>query len=232
MIETKAANKVYDGTPLTERSTPNITGRVEDHQVTLRITGTQTKVGSSDNTVADVKVTDKNSGADVTKNYAIRYQYGLLTVSDESGASSEGPTWVGGSAGTLFIKLDHDYDGFEGLQIDGKDLDRSAYTSASGSTEIWLKAAYLNTLSDGSHTLKAKYSGGESVETVFSIEGTQTTQSARRGQSGIWLILMLLALLGCLIAAYFLVFGSGKGRRWKRPLLRKGGAHKGENNAI
>ena len=105
-------------------------------------------------------------------------------------------------------------------------------SSASGSTAIWLKAAYLNTLSDGSHTLKAKYSGGESVETVFSIEGTQTTQSARRGQSGIWLILMLLALLGCPIAAYFLVFGSGKGRRWKRPLLRKGGAHKGENNAI
>lgn len=232
VIETKAANKVYDGEPLTERSTPNITGRVEDHQVTLRITGTQTKVGSSDNTVADVKVTDKTSGADVTKNYAIRYQYGLLTVSDESGTASEGPTWVGGSAGTLFIKLDHDYDGFEGLQIDGKDLDRSVYTSASGSTEIWLKAAYLNTLSDGSHTLKAKYSGGESVETVFSIEGTQTTQTARRGQSGIWLILMLLALLGCLIAAYFLTFGSGKGRRWKRPLLRRGGAHKGGDTNI
>ena len=227
VIETKAANKVYDGTPLTERSTPNITGRVENHQVTLRITGTQTKVGSSDNTVADVKITDKDSGADVTKNYAIRYQYGLLTVSDETGAAADGPTWVGGSAGTLFIKLDHDYDGFEGLQVDGKDLDRSAYTSASGSTEIWLKAAYLNTLSGGSHTLTAKYSGGESVDTVFSVEGTQTTQTARRSQSGLWLILMMLvALLGCLIAAYFLVFGSGKGRRWKRPLLRRGGAHK------
>jgi len=179
--------------------------------------------------VADVKITDKDSGADVTKNYAIRYQYGLLTVSDENGAAAEGPTWVGGSAGTLFIKLDHDYDGFEGLQIDGKDLDRSAYTSASGSTEIWLKAAYLNTLSDGTHTLTAKYSGGESVDTVFSIDGTQTTQTSRRGQSGIWLILMLLALLGCLVAAYFLVFGSGKGRRWKRPLLRRGGVHKDKN---
>ena len=177
--------------------------------------------------MADVKITDKDSGADVTKNYAIRYQYGLLTVSDETGAAADGPTWVGGSAGTLFIKLDHDYDGFEGLQVDGKDLDRSAYTSASGSTEIWLKAAYLNTLSGGSHTLTAKYSGGESVDTVFSVEGTQTTQTARRSQSGLWLILMMLvALLGCLIAAYFLVFGSGKGRRWKRPLLRRGGAHK------
>ena len=85
---------------------------------------------------------------------------------------------------------------------------------------------------DEVHRLKAKYSGGESVETVFSIEGTQTTQTARRGQSGIWLILMLLALLGCLIAAYFLTFGSGKGRRWRRPLLRRGGAHKGGDTNI
>ena len=226
VIETKAANKVYDGTPLTERSTPNITGRVESHQVTLRITGSQTKVGSSENTVADVKITDKNTGADVTKNYDIRYQYGLLTVSDEAGTGSDGPVWVGGSSGTLFFKLDHDYEGFEGLQIDGKDIDRDAYTSASGSTEIWLKASFLNTLPDGSHTLTAKYSGGETVNTGFSIEGTQSTQSVRRGQSGIWIIVMLLALLGCLCAAYFLVFGSGKGRRWKRPSFRSNGTER------
>ena len=222
VIETKAANKVYDGTALTERSIPTITGRVEGHQVTLRITGSQTKVGSSDNTVSDVKITDKETGADVTKNYAISYQYGKLTVSEASGGDSGTPaySWVSGSEGTLFIKLDHVYDGFEGLQVDGKDLDRSAYTSASGSTEIWLKASYLNTLSSGTHTLKAKYAGGETVETSFAVKGTQTTRTGDNNRLGLWIAIMALALFAAFAAAWYLFLG--KDRRWKKKAVRKG----------
>ena len=223
-IETKAANKVYDGTALTERSTPNITGRVEGHQVTLRITGSQTKVGSSDNTVSDVKITDKESGADVTKNYAISYQYGKLTVSEASsgnGGSGSGSaySWVSGSAGTLYIKLDHDYDGFDGLQVDGKDLDRSNYTSASGSTEIWLKASYLNTLSSGTHTLKAKYAGGESAQTSFSVSGKQSTRTGDGSRLGLWFAIMAAALVAAFVAARYLFLG--KDRRWKKRPARK-----------
>ena len=220
VIETKAANKVYDGTALTERSTPNISGRAEGHQVTLRITGTQTKVGSSENTVSDVKITDKETGADVTKNYAISYQYGLLTVS-ESAESDGGGTynWVNGSAGTLYIHFDHGYDGFEGLQVDGKDLDRDAYTSASGSTDIWLKASYLNTLSSGEHTLTAKYSGGEKLDTSFSVKGTQTTRSGSGSRLGLWLVILATAFLGCFAAIWYLLLG--KDLRWKRRPGRK-----------
>ncbi len=217
-IETKAANKVYDGTALTERSTPNIIGRVENHQVTLRITGAQTRVGSSDNTVSDVKISDKDSGADVTKNYAISYQYGKLTVteasSDGGNAGDAAYTWVSGSAGTLFIKFDHEYDGFEGLQVDGKDLDRSAYSSASGSTEIWLKASYLNTLSPGAYTLKAKYSGGESAQTGFTVKSAQSSGRTGDGNHlGLWLVIMVLALIAALAVAWYLFLG--KDRRWK-----------------
>ena len=223
VIETKAANKVYDGTPLTERSTPNITGRVEGHQVTLRITGSQTKVGSSDNTVSDVKITDKETGADVTKNYSITYQYGKLTVSESSGGDGGNDpaySWVSGSAGTLFIKFDHDYDGFEGLQVDGKDVDRSYYTSASGSTEIWLKASYLNTLSPGTHTLKAKYAGGETAQTSFAIKGSQTTRTGDGSSLGLWIVIMAVALIAAFAVAWFLFLG--KDRRWKkRPVNRR-----------
>ncbi len=222
VIETKAANKVYDGTALTERSTPNITGRVEGHQVTLRITGSQTKVGSSDNTVSDVKITDKETGADVTKNYAISYQYGKLTVSEASGSKDGTPaySWVSGSAGTLFIKLDHAYDGFEGLQVDGKDLDRSYYSSASGSTEIWLKASYLNTLSSGTHTLKAKYAGGETAETSFAVKGTQSTRTGDSNHLVLWIAIMALALFAAFAAAWYLFLG--KDRRWKKRPVKKG----------
>ena len=216
-IETKAANKVYDGTALTERSTPNITGRCENHQVTLRITGSQTKVGSSDNTVSDVKITDKDTGADVTKNYAITYQYGKLTVtegSDGGNASAPDYVWVSGSAGTLFIKFTHDYDGFDGLQVDGKDLDRSSYTSASGSTEIWLKASYLNTLSPGTHTLKAKYSDGESTQTSFLVKASQSGRTGDNNRLGLWIAIMVISLLAVLAVAWYLFLG--KDRRWKK----------------
>ncbi len=222
VIETKAANKVYDGTPLTERSTPNITGRVEGHQVTLRITGSQTKVGSSDNTVSDVKITDKESGADVTKNYAISYQYGKLTVSEASsgdGGNGSGYVWVSGSAGTLFVKFDHSYDGFEGLQVDGKDLDRSNYTSASGSTEVWLKASYLNTLSSGTHTLKAKYAGGETAQTSFTVKGTQSTRTGDSNHLALWIVILATALVAAFAAAWFLFLG--KDRRWKKRPAKK-----------
>ena len=218
VIETKAANKAYDGTALTERSTPIISGRADGHQVTLRITGTQTKVGSSENTVSDVKITDKETGADVTKNYAISYQYGLLTVSESAendGGEGGSYNWVNGSAGTLYIHFDHGYDGFEGLQVDGKDLDRSAYTSASGSTDIWLKASYLNTLSSGSHTLTAKYAGGEKLDTNFSVQGTQSTRSSN-GSSRLVLCLVILAtaFLACFAAIWYLLLG--KELRWKK----------------
>lgn len=222
VIETKAANKVYDGTALTERSTPNISGRAEGHQVTLRITGTQTRVGSSENTVSDVKITDKETGADVTKNYAISYQYGLLTVS-ESAENEGGDTynWVNGSAGTLYIHFDHGYDGFEGLLVDGKELDRSAYTSASGSTDIWLKASYLNTLSSGEHTLTAKYSGGETMDANFSVrEETQATRSGRgSSRMVLWLVILATAFLGFFAAVWYLLLG--KDLRWKRRPGRK-----------
>ena len=205
IIETSAANKVYDGSALTERSTPNITGRVEGQQVTLRITGSQTKVGSSDNTVSDVKITDKDSGSDVTKNYDIRYQLGRLTVSDAAEAG-ESYSWISGSVGTLFIKLDHAYDGFEGLQVDGKDLDRNAYTSASGSTDIWLKSGYLNTLSTGSHTLSARYSGGERVNASFVVDEAQDARSSSGNSLTLLIIVMIFALVAIVAAAGALVW--------------------------
>ncbi len=217
VIETKAANKVYDGSALTERSTPNITGRMEEHQVTLRITGSQTKVGSSDNTVSDVKITDKASGADVTKNYAISYQYGLLTVS--AADKAEEISWVKGSAGTLYFKFDHDYEGFEGLQVDGKDVARGSYTSASGSTDVWLKADYLNTLSAGKHTITAKYASGERANASFSVQANQSTRTGDSSNLTLWIVLLVLTLLGAMAAAYLLVWGK-KNRRWKRPIRK------------
>ena len=208
VIETKAANKVYDGTALTERSTPTITGRAEGHQITLRITGSQTKVGSSENTVADVKITDKETGADVTKNYSITYKYGMLTVTAPDGDDGE-YVWISGSSGTLYFRLLHSYDGFEGIKVDGRDVDKSDYTSASGSTEIWLKASYLNRLSVGSHTLTAVYSDGETASTDFTVKGSGSSRTGDHSNIMLWIVVMAAALVAVIVAAYFLLRGKG-----------------------
>ena len=103
--------------------------------------------------------------------------------------------------------------------MDGKDLDRSNYTSASGSTEIWLKASYLNTLSSGTHTLKAKYAGGESAQTSFSVSGKQSTRTGDSSRLGLWIGIMAAALVAAFAAAWFLFLG--KDRRWKKRPARK-----------
>ncbi len=85
-IVTEGAEKVYDGTPLTNErynySFLNALGFVADHRLDgIRFTGSQTIAGSSENTIAEdeVRVRD-GAGNDVTENYRISYRYGELIV--------------------------------------------------------------------------------------------------------------------------------------------------------
>ena len=67
--------KEYDGTPLTN-DTVTAEGFVNDEGVTITVTGTQTEVGSSDNTFT-YEPKDNNTNL---SNYKITTQYGTLTV--------------------------------------------------------------------------------------------------------------------------------------------------------
>ena len=73
IIRTGSAEKVYDGTPLTE-STATIEGLVEGESVTLRATGTITDVGTVDNTYEITWDNAKES------NYSVTEELGKLTV--------------------------------------------------------------------------------------------------------------------------------------------------------
>ena len=85
-IVTEGAEKVYDGTPLTNErynySFLNALGFVADHRLDgIRFTGLQTDAYSSLNTIAEdeVKILD-GAGNDVSGNYRISYKYGELIV--------------------------------------------------------------------------------------------------------------------------------------------------------
>ena len=76
-ISTGSGSKAYDGTPLTKNEA-KIEGLAEGESVTLKATGSQTEVGSSDNTYS---ITWDNAKA---SNYTVTEALGTLTVTSSS----------------------------------------------------------------------------------------------------------------------------------------------------
>ena len=76
-IYAQSASKVYDGTPLTCPYTAWSNG-LATHTVRATVTGSQTEVGSSVNTISNVAI--YNGSRDVTFNFDIATQNGTLTV--------------------------------------------------------------------------------------------------------------------------------------------------------
>lgn len=87
-VTTGDKTKVYDGKALTDRTVPTIEGQLDSQNIELKFTGTQTKVGSSDNSVQILSIKDKETKADVTANYEITYKFGKLTVTSATGTNS------------------------------------------------------------------------------------------------------------------------------------------------
>ena len=85
-----------------------------------------------------------------------------------------GQTWTRGSdQGAEFVvkRSENDEETFElfkELKVDGNTVPENAYSKASGSLIIDMKASYLETLSEGKHTLTAVFEDG-SAEADFSI---------------------------------------------------------------
>ena len=104
-VTTGNKTKVYDGKALTDRTIPTVEGQVSGHNIELKFTGTQTKVGSSDNSVEVRSIKDKETKADVTANYEITYKFGKLTVTSATGTTSNNtkPTVNTGDTNNIWI---------------------------------------------------------------------------------------------------------------------------------
>ena len=61
--------------------------------------------------------------------------------------------WIHNSVQGARFVANADFANFSGVYVDGKPVDPTHYIAVSGSTDVTLKAEYLNTLSAGSHTL-------------------------------------------------------------------------------
>lgn len=74
---------------------------------------------------------------------------------------SDGDNWTASPNNDYTFRIDGEYDKFRELVMDGVVVASSNYTTAPGSTIITIKAAYLETLNAGSHTITAIYTDGE-----------------------------------------------------------------------
>ena len=89
-ITTGSAEKVYDGTPLTKDGYKiSETGLAIGDEIlegSIKVTGSQTEAGSSDNTASGAVI--KNGNDDVTANYEITYEYGTLKVTKNNATNN------------------------------------------------------------------------------------------------------------------------------------------------
>lgn len=121
-----------------------------------------------------------------------------------------GSIWRKGSAEGLTIASDADIEKFKNIMIDDRVINSASYTLVPGSTRITLHAAYLETLSDGSHSIVIQSSDG-AARTQFSIleraaagnssgpkpESTTVSSAPKTGETkdiGIWLACMISAM--------------------------------------
>ena len=89
-----------------------------------------------------------------------------------NGAAAKSATDYSGGIYGLTFKSTASFSSFQGVQVDGKALDKSNYIAEEGSIEVYLKAVYLQTLAAGKHTV-----------TILSTEGNATAEFTIGGSS-------------------------------------------------
>ncbi len=96
-ITTQSYQKPYDGTPLVNKDPCVIEGLLTEHKIeNLEYTGSQTEVGSSENSIAPFIIVDAD-GKDITERYNVIPNFGTLTVYDSNDSGDNGGE--GGSGG-------------------------------------------------------------------------------------------------------------------------------------
>ena len=91
VIKSHSAQKVYDGEPLTEMGITVSPSHAYTDKISIFVetTGSQTEVGSSENTIGNAAIISKIGQVDITHNYDITYEYGTLTVTESDQTLTE-----------------------------------------------------------------------------------------------------------------------------------------------
>ncbi len=111
-----------------------------------------------------------------------------------------GQQWNGEGGANARFRSNAVFEEFRRVLVDGRELDSANYIAYAGSTVVELKAAYLNTLSAGEHTLSIVSQNGTAV-TTFTVEREAAADSPQTGGAADLLLWMaLLFVSGGLLA--------------------------------
>ncbi|MBO4794560.1 MAG: hypothetical protein J5547_00600, partial [Clostridia bacterium] len=92
------------------------------------------------------------------------------------------------------------FDHFSGVEIDGRALTEGTdFTAAKGSTVVTVKAAVLEALAEGEHTVKVLFDDGK-VETKITVKAAEQTSPATGDGDAIFIWVALLAVSGTVLA--------------------------------
>lgn len=172
-VITEGAQKIYDGKPLTAPG--EMSGLAGGETAELKVTGSQTEIGSSENTFEIDWKTAKKS------NYEIAAYTGMLEVlAPETKyycVKGSGGVWKHGSKEGLSFTFkrswndNETFDRFRSIHVDGKKVPAGAYTTKSGSVIITVGPEYLDKLGNGEHVLKTAFNDGIAPDVSFSVTG-------------------------------------------------------------
>lgn len=162
----------------------------------------------------DFKVTA--NGKDISENNNGQYTYNVTTASTinvqgvEKESSENTPTIIFGANskwskgdGDLTFKSSADFKDFIKVLVDGKELKEDNYTVKEGSTVVTLKSSYLETLSEGEHTLEivSKTGSAKTTFTILSNNQTVTPETSDNNNLILWLSILSVSSLA-LISFY------------------------------
>ena len=122
--------------------------------------------------------------------YSGPYITALLTAPNAKSATD----YSGGIYGLTF-KSSAGFSSFQGVQVDGKTIDKSCYIAEEGSIEVYLKAVYLRTLAAGKHTMTILSSEGDAT-TEFTIGGLNTAPKTFDAGTAVYGVTAVLSLGG------------------------------------
>lgn len=111
----------------------------------------------------------------------------------------EGKDQTYNNDGELVVKFNGDLDLFVKLLINGEELDASKYTTESGSTVVKLSQAYLDSLPDGTYTMTAVYSNGNTAETTFTIARNNSNNPTTGDAIALSIAILAVSLAGIII---------------------------------
>lgn len=81
----------------------------------------------------------------------------------------QGQNYIIGSEEDLIVKVDYPVNLLASVTLDDEALPDGSYKTESGSTVLTIYSSYLDTLDEGTHTIKFAYSNGEIITTQFTV---------------------------------------------------------------